>query len=324
MSAVTQAAARRRKRSAAGPAPAAPAARGGREPLWRRRDRRWALVFLAPQLLGLLVFLVGPLGFAVVLSFLRWDGLGDATWVGLDNFRTQLTDPEFGRAVWNTLKIGLITVPGGLVLALLIALALHGVRGRTAYRVVYFLPVVTSSVAVSVIWQMILGGGADGILNGTVHDLFGVTLPDWLADPDWVVVAVAVVTIWSSLGLNVVIFLAGLATVPVNLLEAARIDGAGPWQTLRSVTLPLLSPTVFFTVVVSVISSFQAFDLVYVLVNPDHNEGAQTIVYKVYQQGFREFHFGLSSAAALLLLLLTLVVTAVQFQAQKRLVHYES
>ncbi|KQV16607.1 carbohydrate ABC transporter permease [Kitasatospora sp. Root107] len=294
------------------------------EPLWRRRDRRWAVVFLAPQLLGLLVFLVGPLGFAIVLSFMEWDGLGDTTWVGLDNFRALLTDPGFGRAVWNTVKIGLITVPGGLVLALLLALALHGVRGRTAYRVIYFLPVVTSSVAVSVIWQMILGGGSDGILNGTVQDLFGVTLPSWLEDPTWVVPAIAVVTIWSSLGLNVVIFLAGLATIPANLIEAARIDGAGPWQTLRSVILPLLSPTVFFTLVVSVISSFQAFDLIYVLVNPDHNEGAQTIVYKVYQQGFREFRFGLSSAAALILLVLTLVVTAVQFKAQKRFVHYES
>ncbi|MEV7780846.1 sugar ABC transporter permease [Kitasatospora sp. NPDC088351] len=317
MSAATRTTAPRRAR------PARPA-RPAREPLWRRRDRRWAVLFLAPQLLALLVFLVGPLGYAVVLSFMEWDGIGDATWVGLDNFRTQLTDPYFGRAVWNTVKIGLITVPGGLVLALLLALALHGVRGRTAYRVIYFLPVVTSSVAVSVIWQMILGGGTDGILNGTVRDLFGITPPDWLADPTWVVPAIAVVTIWSSLGLNVVIFLAGLATIPPSLTEAARIDGAGPWQMLRSVTLPMLSPTVFFTVVVSVISSFQAFDLVYVLVNPDHNEGAQTIVYKVYQQGFREFHFGLSSAAALLLLLLTLVVTAVQFKAQKRFVHYES
>ncbi|MFJ6140257.1 carbohydrate ABC transporter permease [Kitasatospora sp. NPDC092286] len=317
MSAATRTTAPRRAR------PVRPV-RPAREPLWRRRDRRWAVLFLAPQLLALLVFLVGPLGYAVVLSFMEWDGIGDATWVGLDNFRTQLTDPYFGRAVWNTVKIGLITVPGGLVLALLLALALHGVRGRTAYRVIYFLPVVTSSVAVSVIWQMILGGGTDGILNGTVRDLFGITPPDWLADPTWVVPAIAVVTIWSSLGLNVVIFLAGLATIPPSLTEAARIDGAGPWQMLRSVTLPMLSPTVFFTVVVSVISSFQAFDLVYVLVNPDHNEGAQTIVYKVYQQGFREFHFGLSSAAALLLLLLTLVVTAVQFKAQKRFVHYES
>ncbi|MFJ8042419.1 carbohydrate ABC transporter permease [Kitasatospora sp. NPDC096147] len=321
MRAVTEAAARegsrRSRRSAAAPG-------SGREPLWRRRDRRWALLFTAPQLLGLLVFLVGPLGFAVVLSFMEWDGLGEAGWIGIDNYRALLTDPYFGKAVWNTVKIGLITVPGGLLVSLLLALALHGVKGRTVYRIVYFLPVVTSSVAVSVLWQIILGSGTDGILNGTLHQLFGITPPSWLEDPVWVVPAIAVVTVWSSLGLNVVIFLAGLATIPANLLEAARIDGAGPWQTLRSITLPLLSPTVFFTVVVSVISSFQAFDLIYVLVNPDHNEGAQTIVYKVYQQGFREFHFGLSSAAALLLLLLTLLVTAVQFKAQKRFVHYES
>lgn len=233
-----------------------------------------------------------------------------------------MADPAFGHAVGNTAELGLLTVPVGLGLALLIAVALNSVRGRTLYRVVYFLPVVTSSVAVAVMWQMILASGDLGLLNNTVHDWLGVTLPDWLNDERWVIVAIAGVTVWSSLGLNVVIFLAGLQTIPPDLAEAARIDGAGPFRVFRHITLPLLSPTIFFTVVISVISSFQAFDQIYVLVDADKNQGARTIVYQVYDLGFRKFQFGTSSAAALLLLVMTLAVTLVQFGARKRFVHY--
>lgn len=300
------------------------APRAGARPLppWRRRDRWWAAVFLGPQLALLTVFLLVPFGFAVVLAFMHWDGLGERRWAGLGNFRAQLADPAFGHAVGNTAELGLLTVPVGLGLALLIAVALNSVRGRTLYRVVYFLPVVTSSVAVAVMWQMILASGDLGLLNNTVHDWLGVTLPDWLNDERWVIVAIAGVTVWSSLGLNVVIFLAGLQTIPPDLAEAARIDGAGPFRVFRHITLPLLSPTIFFTVVISVISSFQAFDQIYVLVDADKNQGARTIVYQVYDLGFRKFQFGTSSAAALLLLVMTLAVTLVQFGARKRFVHY--
>nr|WP_237535890.1 sugar ABC transporter permease [Streptomyces sp. SID3343] len=255
---------------------------------------------------------------------MKWDGLGEKSWVGLANFKTELSDPHFRDAVTNTLTLGLLTVPAGLALALLIALALNNVRGKTIYRMVYFLPVVTSSVAVSVIWQIILASGDLGMLNNTVHDWFGITLPDWLDDPNWVMVAIAAVTIWSSVGLNVVIFLAGLQAIPAHLGEVARIDGAGPLRVFRHITLPLLSPTIFFSFVIAVISSFQAFDQIYVLVNPSVNEGARTIVFEVYDLGFKKFEFGVSSAAALMLTIMTIVVTLAQFRLQKRFVHYES
>ncbi|MEQ4724399.1 sugar ABC transporter permease [Nonomuraea sp. B19D2] len=290
----------------------------------RNRDGWWAAFFLAPQVAALLVFLVFPLGFAVVLAFMRWDGLGQKEWVGFDNFAAQLSDPEFGLAVWNTVKLALLTVPFGLGLALLIAVALNNVKGGGCYRVLYFLPVVTSSVAVALMWQIILAGNDYGVLNSSLERWFGITAPDWLGDPGWVIVAIAVVTVWSSLGLNVVIFLAGLQTIPPQIVEAARMDGAGSLRIFRSVTLPLLSPTIFFSTVVAVISSFQAFDQIYVLVDPEDNEGARTIVYQVYELGFKDFQFGMSSAAALILLVLTLLVTLVQFAAQKRLVHYDS
>ncbi|NUR83389.1 MAG: sugar ABC transporter permease [Nonomuraea sp.] len=290
----------------------------------RSRDGLWAAFFLAPQVLGLIVFLLVPLGFAVVLGFMQWDGLGTQKWVGFDNFAAQLTDPLFGRAVWNTVKIALITVPVGLALAVLIAVGLNNLKGSNVYRVLYFLPVVTSSVAVALIWQVILANDENGVLNTSLKNWFGITAPDWLGSPQWVILSIAVVTIWSSLGLNVVIFMAGLQTIPPQVFEAARIDGASAFQTFRRVTLPLLSPTIFFSSIVAVISSLQAFDLIYVLVDPKDNEGAQTIVYRVFDLGFKEFQFGMSSAAAILLLLLTLIVTLVQFAAQKRLVHYDS
>ncbi|MEU4324942.1 carbohydrate ABC transporter permease [Nonomuraea dietziae] len=290
----------------------------------RNRDGWWAAFFLGPQLTLLAVFLVFPLGFAVVLAFMRWDGLGQKDWVGLDNFAAQLSDPEFGLAVWNTVKLALLTAPFGLALALLIAVALNSVKGGGFYRVLYFMPVVTSSVAVALMWQIILAGDEHGVLNASLERWFGITGPDWLGDPGWVIVAIAVVTIWSSLGLNVVIFLAGLQTIPPQIVEAARMDGAGSLRIFRSVTLPLLSPTIFFSTVVAVISSFQAFDQIYVLVNPKYNDGARTIVYQVYELGFQDFQFGMSSAAALILLVLTLLVTLVQFAAQKRLVHYDT
>ncbi|MEU8319903.1 sugar ABC transporter permease [Nonomuraea sp. NPDC048881] len=290
----------------------------------RDRDGWWAAIFLAPQVGALVVFLVIPLGFAVVLAFMNWDGLGEKSWAGLSNFAAQLTDPLFGRAVWNTVKLALLTVPFGLALAVLIAVALNSIKGSNVYRVVYFMPVVTSSVAVALMWQVILAGDENGVLNTSLRSWFGVSGPDWLLDPGWVIVAIAVVTIWSSLGLNVVIFMAGLQTIPPQVVEAARIDGASSFRIFRSVTLPLLSPTIFFSSVVAVISSFQAFDQIYVLVDPKDNEGARTIVYHIFDLGFKKFEFGPSSAAALILLVLTLLVTLVQFAAQKRFVHYDS
>ncbi|MEV0589124.1 sugar ABC transporter permease [Nonomuraea sp. NPDC050310] len=290
----------------------------------RHRDGWWAAFFLAPQVIGLFAFLLFPLGFAFVLAFMKWDGLGEKSWVGFDNFTAILGEPDFHTALWNTLKLAVLTIPVGLGLALLIAVALNTIKGKGFYRVLYFLPVITSSVAVALMWQVILASGDYGVLNNTVRDWFGITLPDWLDDKNWVLLAIAVVTIWSSLGLNVVIFLAGLQTIPPQLVEAARIDGAGPVRIFRSVTLPLVSPTIFFTMIVSVISSLQAFDQIYVLVDPEHNDGARTIVFQVYELGFLKFEFGLSSAAALILLVLTLLVTLVQFGAQKRFVHYDS
>lgn len=302
------------------PAASAPPLRA--EAAWRRRDRRWGYVFVAPQLLGMAVFVILPFAASLVLAFAEWDGLSDLEWVGLQNFAEQLTDPLLGRAILNTLLIALITVPIGLALAVVVAVALEKLRTRTLYLILFFAPVVTSTVAVAMIWQQMFR--ADGLLSTTIAKVFGVTPPDWLQDPKLALLAVCIVTIWSSMGLNVVIFLAGLQNISPSVIEAARIDGAGAWRLFTAIRLPLLSPIVFFSSVIAFISSLQTFDTVYVLVSGGGPDNAtRTIVYHIFDLGFGRFEFGPSSAASVILLVLTLVITAIQFGAQKKFVHYE-
>jgi len=270
----------------------------------------------------MLVFVLFPFGWSVVLSFASWNGLGEWAWVGLDNFRTELADPKMLRSIVNTLLIALITVPIGLGLALILAIALQKLRSRSVYLVLFFAPVVTSTVAIAMIWQQIFR--ADGILSQAIATTFGVTAPDWLGDPRLALIAVCIVTIWGSLGLNIVIFMAGLANIPDSVIEAARLDGAGPLAMLTRIRLPLLSPVVFFSTVVAFISSLQTFDAVYVLTKKAGPEDAtRTIVYHIYDIGFQKFQFGPASAASVLLLVLTLIITGIQFGAQKKLVYYE-
>jgi multiple sugar transport system permease protein len=292
------------------------------QPSWRRRDRLWGYFFVAPQTVGMAVFVLLPFCVGLVLSFTNWDGLGPVHWIGLANFTTELRDPLFFKAIENTLLIALITVPVGLTLAVIAATALEHVRGRSVYLTFLFLPVVTSSIAVSLIWEQLLQ--QQGPISTVIAKVFRISPPDWLNNPDLILIAVCAVIIWSSLGLNVVIFLAGLKTIPPNVIEAARVDGAGPVRVFWRIKLPLLSPVMFFSTVVAVISSFQTFDIVYVLTaNGGPDNGARTMVYHIYDLGFLENEFGLSSAAAVILFVMTLLVTGVQFALQGRFVHYE-
>lgn len=291
------------------------------EPAWRRRRRLWGYVFVGPQVLGMGLFVLLPFLASLVLAFADWNGLTALSWVGFDNFRDQLASPELGRAIVNTLLIALITVPVGLGLAVVIAVALEKIRARTLYLILFFAPVVTSSVAVATIWQQLFRG--DGVVSAWVGRVLGTTPPSWLEDPRLALLAVCIVTVWASLGLNVVIFLAGLQNIPPTVVEAARIDGAGPVALFWRIRLPLLSPIVFFSSVIAFISSLQTFDLVFILTDGGPQDATRTIVYHIYDLGFGRFQFGLASAASIILLLITLVITALQFGVQKRLVHYE-
>ncbi|MET1018466.1 MAG: sugar ABC transporter permease [Microterricola sp.] len=293
-----------------------------KEAAWRRRDRSWGYVFVAPQVVGMAVFVLLPFVASLVLAFTSWDGLTELTWVGFENFTAQLQDELLLRSIVNTLLIAVITVPLGLGFAVIIAVALEKLKTRTLYLILFFAPVVTSTVAVAMIWQQMFR--SDGVLSNAISKIFGITPPDWLGDPKLALIAVCIVSIWSSMGLNVIIFMAGLQNISPSVIEAARIDGAGAFRLFMQIRLPLLSPIIFFSSIVAFISSLQTFDTVFILTQDAGPDNAtRTIVYHIYDLGFGRFEFGPSSAAAVILLVLTLVITVIQFGAQKKFVHYE-
>jgi multiple sugar transport system permease protein len=294
----------------------------GKQPKRRNTDVLWGYFFLLPQLLGLLLFSLIPLLSVFYLSMVSWDGLGPITFVGVQNFIEQLKSSDLHIALLNTLFFTLITVPGGLIFALLVALALNNVRGKTFYRVLYFMPFITGSVAVGVIWSLLLNGDF-GLLNSLLKAWFHAKGVGWLTDARFVIPSIATVAIWQGLGFNMIIFLAGLQGIPVSYSEAARIDGANKFQLFWRVTLPMLTPTIFFTAVISILNSFQVFDLAFILTGGGPGKDSYTIVYHIYHLGFENATFGAASAAAVILFAILLTLTGFQFRLQKRWVNYD-
>lgn len=288
----------------------------------QRRDALWGLFFIGPQLFGLLAFSLIPVIYAFVLSMLKWDGLGSRQFVGFANFVAEFRDQDFRDALSHTLLYTVIAVPGSVIFALLLALAVNRVSGKTIYRTIFFLPTITSSVAVAMVWLWMLNGDF-GLINVYLRDWFALNPPNWLVDSTWVIPVVALVSIWAGVGFNMVIFLAGLQGIPATYLEAAQIDGASKLRQFFDVTLPLLSPTTFFVTIMSIIASFQVFDLVYVMTGGGPGTASSTIVFHIYQTAFVDFTFGRSAAAAVVLFAIIMVVTLVQFWGQRHWVHYD-
>jgi multiple sugar transport system permease protein len=287
-----------------------------------RMDALWGYTFLLPQLIGLLAFSLIPLISVFYLSMASWDGLGPITFVGLQNFIDQFKSDDLHIALLNTLYYTIIAVPGGLIFALLIALGLNNVNGKTVYRVLYFMPFITGSVAVGVIWSFLLNSDF-GLFNSLLKSLFHSSGVGWLTDQRFVIPSIALVGIWQGLGFNMIIFLAGLQGIPVSYSEAARMDGANRFQLFWRVTLPMLTPTIFFTTVISILNSFQVFDLTFILTGGGPGKDSYTMVYHIYHLGFETSTFGSASAAAVILFVILLVITIVQFRLQRRWVNYD-
>ena len=286
-----------------------------------RQDNLYAYGFLAPQLLGLVLFMLGPLIIAVVYAFSNYDGFNPMSFAGLDNFAWVFTDPQILTSMANTLWFTVLQVPGLMISAFLAAYFLQKVgRMKSVYRVFFFAPVVTSSVAVAAIWLFLFNPELSPVNNALAA--IGITAPDWLQNPATVIPAIALVSIWQGLGYQMVMFIAGLENVPKSLMEAADIDGASEWQKMRKITIPLLSPTILFLSITGIIGSFQVFDFIYVFFEATAPSSARTIVYEIVQAAFREFNFGHGAALALVLFLILLAVTGLQLMAQKRWVHY--
>jgi len=279
-------------------------------------------VFLAPTLVGLAVLSAGPILAALGISFTKWDLITPPQFVGLDNYLRLAGDDRFFKALRNTVFYTVVSVQLGLALALGLAVALNQqIRGIAWIRTAYFLPLVTSATAVALVWLWIYS--PTGLLN-TFLGTFGIAPQRWVADPTLAMPSIIVMSIWQGLPANVIIFLAGLQAIPVEYYDAASVDGAGRRSRFRHVTLPLLTPSVFFTGILALIGSFQVFDQVYVMANPGKpGDATITLVYFIYENGFRNFKMGYASAASWVLFLIVAVLTGLYFRTQDRWVHYQ-
>jgi multiple sugar transport system permease protein len=288
----------------------------------RRTEALWGYAFLTPQLIGLIVFMLGPLIFALILSFSSWDGFGSRTFVGLQNFIDVWKSSQLRQSWLNTAWFTVLQVPGLLITGFFFAFFIQKAgRLKPFYRVFFFAPQVTSSVAVAAIWLWLLNPDISPI-NAVLKSAGIPNPPNWLQDPKSVIPAIVLVSIWQGLGYMIVMFIAGLENVSPTLLEAADIDGASEWQKLRRITIPLLSPTILFLSTTSIIGSFQVFDYIYFFFDTSAPANAHTIVYDIVNVAFREFRFGFAAAIAIYLFLILLVLTGLQLLAQKRWVHY--
>jgi sn-glycerol 3-phosphate transport system permease protein len=291
----------------------------------RRRTRRDALTFIAftaPNFLLLAVFVFWPVLYSLYLSFLKWNMIAkNRPFIGLANYRAMAADPVFWLVLRNTFALAGGTVFIELAIALGLAVMLNRrMPGRSLYRVVIFSPTFTTSVAVAMVWGWIFDPNY-GLLRVFLNWV-GLASPNWLGDVHWALPAVMIVVIWSGLGYAMVIFLAGLQGIPVELSEAARVDGASPWQTFWKVTFPLLSPTTFFLVVISIIGALKAFDVVAIMTDGGPLNSSNVYVMYLYQNAFQWFKTGYASALALVLFVVILAITVTQVRLSKRWVHY--
>src|SRR6266852_5670682 len=317
----------------------------------RRAARRWEALqgygYLFPALLLLLLFHLLPVFYALFLSLFDArvfrDMWSPGPFIGASNYGRLFTSGEFAQSLGNTVWYAGITVPLGLVLAVLFAQLLNAsIWGRTGYRVTYFLPYVTSTVAAAVVWRWIFQprvGVANSVLawlglpgqqwadepRGVfllLGQFLGLPLDGWLSGPSLALVTVALVSVWYSVGFNTVIALAGLTTIPLDLYEAARIDGAGPWRLFRHITLPLLTPTLLFLLIVETIRSFQSFDFFYQMMAGNPVPGAKVVTVFLYQQGFKSFNLGYAAAIGMILFAIIFVLTLLQFRVTRSRVVY--
>jgi len=289
---------------------------------WFKNKELDAYLYIAPAFTILMTFHVLPIFLALYVSFQKWDLMSDPKFVGLANYKAMLTKSEFYSSLWNTIFYVIGSVPGGILIALLIAMLLNSkIKGLSWYRTIYFIPVITSINAVAIVWKWIYHGKY-GLLNYIIG-FIGIPPQDWLQDPRWAMPAIILMSVWKVLGYNVVIFLAGLQNIPTHLYEAARIDGANAWQQFRNITWPLLSPITYFILIMSTISSFQVFSQVYMMTPNGGPLGKTTvIVFYIYEYGFKRYKFGYASALAFILFLIILAMTFLQKIFIEKKVHY--
>ncbi len=275
-------------------------------------------VFILPVLVGTLIFIIIPVICSFGLSFAKWDLLNPIQFVGLANYREIFSEALFYKILLNTIVFALSTSVLGVIIPLVLACILNSkVRGSEFYKTAYFLPFITPMIVIGVVWEWIFDPNI-GLLNHVLHLHI-----NWLYDTHFAMPALIIVSVWKLIGYNMVIFLSSLAGISQSMFEAAKIDGANELQTFKNVTVPLLSPTIFFVVIITAISSFQVFDLIYLMTQGGPLNSTNVLVYAIYQNAFEYFNVGKASAIAYVLFVIILVLTLVQWNLRKKLVYNE-
>lgn len=293
----------------------------------RRQKKDWiaAYIFIAPVTIGLLIFYVWPFIQNFWFSFNDVNKFNMATFCGLDNYKKLFEEPDLMLALKNTILYAVITVPIGLFISLLLATLLNSkIKGKGIYRTIYFLPSITMAAAVALVWKLIFNGDY-GILN-TVLEFFGVEGKRWLTDPSTALFCVMMVGLWSGAGYNMIILLAGMQGVSNSYYEAAEIDGAGPVQKFFKITIPLVSPTIFFVTITGLIGAFQVFDTLYMMIDIDKNpafNAVKTTNVLFYQNAFTYGYKGYAAAISIFMFVIIMIITAIQLWGQKKWVNYD-
>jgi len=287
----------------------------------KAREAIWGYLFIAPNFIVVLVFTIIPVFFSLYMSLTDWNILSAPNFVGLANYEKLLSDPVAKETFFNTFYFTIISVPINVVITLVLAVMLNQkLRGIGFYRTAYYLPVISASVAVSLMFMWILAN--NGLLNQLL-EIIGLKPVKWLTDPNLALNSVIGVTIWKGLGMNMIIFLAALQDIPSEMLEAAAIDGANRFQQFTKITVPLISPVIFFVTITGVIGSFQSFDLVYNMTHGGPGHATTLIGYYIWQHAFNYLHMGYGAALAYVLFIIILILTIIQWALRKRWVYSE-
>ncbi|MCI5868094.1 MAG: sugar ABC transporter permease [Dorea sp.] len=281
-----------------------------------------AWLFVIPALIPLIVFWIYPILRSICISFTDWDYMSPTyNFVFFDNFIALFRDQRFYDALWNTVVFTLGTLLPTIVLGLMLALLLQkSFKGSGIIKFILFSPWITPTVAVSIVWTWIYDPGT-GIAN-TILNLFGLPGLQWIKSSQTAMLAVIIVTVWKSLGYAMIFYLSALEKVPKELYEASGMDGAKSWQRFRDVTIPCISPTTFFLMIITMVNSLQAYDQIQILTQGGPSGSTRTLLYMYYQLGFEEFNMGQATAVAIVLIVITVLLSVIQFTGSKKWVHY--
>ena len=281
----------------------------------------WGWIFILPTMIGLAVLNFYPMIATVKQSFYKTGDFGKGNiYVGLENYNRVFGDTEVWQSLLNTVKYAVIEVPFSIIFALLLAVLLNKkLKGRDTFRTIFFLPMVVAPAAIAMVWKWLYNSNF-----GLINNVFHVNVK-WISDPNLAIFSIAIIGIWSALGYNLVLFLAGLQEVPRDYYEAASLDGANGWAQLMHITVPLISPTIFFVLVTRVIGAMQVFDLIYMMIDLNNPAWKKTesLVFLFYKYSFDQSKKGYGATVVVVLLVVIMILTVIQLMGQKKWVHYE-